>query len=148
MNLQEKLRADLFGAVKGGDKVRRSAIRLVLAEIKNAEIDQGSALDDNGVMGVLAKEARRHKESIEAFQKGNRQDLVDIEQAELDVIQSYMPKSMSPEELAAYVRKVVQEVGATGPREKGKVMPRLVADLKGRAEGKDIAKAVSDILGG
>jgi uncharacterized protein YqeY len=148
MNLQEKLRADLYEAVKGGDKVRRSTIRMVLAEIKNAEIAQGAPLDDSGVLGALSKEARRHKESIEAFQKGGRQDLVTAEEAELAVIQGYLPKSMSPEELEAHVRKVVQEMGASGPRDKGKVMPRLIAELKGRADGRAINEVVTRLLGG
>ena len=150
MSLQEKLRADLHQALKSGDKTRRSTIRMVLAEIKNAEIAQGAGviLDDNGVLGVLAKEARRHKESIEAFQKGGRQDLVAIEEAELAVIQEYLPKSMSPEELEAHVRKVIQETGASGPRDKSKVMPRLIAELKGRADGRAINEVVTTLLGG
>jgi uncharacterized protein YqeY len=150
MSLQEKLRADLYQAVKSGDKVRRSAIRMVLAEIKNAEIAQGPnvTLDDNGVLGALAKEARRRKESIEAFQKGGRQDLVASEEAELVVIQGYLPKSMSPEEIEAHVRKVIQETGASGPRDKSKVMPRLVAELKGKADGRAINEVVTRLLGG
>lgn len=148
MSLQEKLRADLHEAVKSGDKVRRSAIRMVLAEIKNAEIAQGKPLDDSGVVGALAKVARRHKESIEAFQKGGRQDLVAAEEAELAVLQGYLPESMSPEELEAYVRKVVQEIGASGPRDKGKVMPRLISELKGGADGRAINEVVTKLLGG
>jgi len=163
MSLQEKLRADLHQALKSGDKTRRSTIRMVLAEIKNAEIAQGAGavldedsvelakkvvLDDAGVLGVLAKEARRHKESIEAFQKGNRPDLVAIEEAELAVIQEYLPKSMSPEELEAHVRKVIQETGASGPKDKSKVMPRLIAELKGRADGRAINQVVTKLLGG
>src|SRR4030042_3096576 len=150
MSLQEKLRADLHQALKSGDKTRRSTIRMVLAEIKNTEIAQGAGLilDDNGVLGVLAKETRRHKESIEAFEKGGRQDLVAIEEAELAVIQEYLPKSMSPEELEAHVRKVIQETGASGPRDKSKVMPRLIAELKGRADGRAINEVVTKLLGG
>ncbi len=149
MSLQEKLRTDLNQALKSGDKVRRSAIRMVLAEIKNTEIAQGpnTVLDDNGVLGVLAKEARRRKESIEAFQKGNRPDLVAIEEAELAVIQEYLPKSMSTEELEAHVRKVIQEMGASSPRDKNKVMPRLIAELKGKADGRAINEVVTKLLG-
>ena len=148
MSLEEKLRADLHQALKSGDKVRRSTIRLVLAEIKNTEIAQGAPLDDNGVLGALAKEASRHKESIEAFQKGGRQDLVTIEEAELAVIQGYLPKSMSSEELEAHVRKVIKEVGASGPNDKKKVMPRLISELKGQADGRAINEVVTKLLGG
>jgi len=150
MSLQEKLRTDLREALKSGDKVRRSTIRMVVAEIKNAEIAQGPnvVLDDSGVLGVLAKEARRRQESIEAFQKGNRLDLVANEEAELAVIREYLPKSMSTEELEAYVRQVIQETGASGPRDKSKVMPRLIADLKGKADGRAINEVVTKLLSG
>jgi hypothetical protein len=148
MSLEEKLRADLHQALKSGDKVRRSAIRLVLAEIKNTEIAQGKTLDDNGVLGALTKEANRHKESIDAYKKGNRQDLVDVEEAELVVIQGYLPKAMSSEELEAHVLKVIQEVGASGPNDKKKVMPRLISELKGQADGRAINEVVTKLLGG
>jgi uncharacterized protein len=148
MSLEEKLRADLHQALKSGDKVRRSVIRLVLAEVKNTEIARGATLDDNGVLGALTKEANRHKESIDAYKKGNRQDLVDVEEAELAVIQGYLPKSMSSEELEAHVRKVIQEVGASGPNDKKKVMPRLISELKGQADGRAINEVVTKLLGG
>ncbi len=99
MTLQEKLKYDLNRAMKMGDKARRSAIRLVMAGVRNAEIAQGGPLDDSGVLGVIAKESKQRRESIEAFNRGNRQDLVAQEQAELAVLLEYLPQQMSRQEI-------------------------------------------------
>jgi len=145
-NLREKLSADLKQAVKDGDKVRRSAIRLVLAAVHNAEIARQSSLADGDILGIIAKEARQRQESIEAFKKGNRPDLVAQEEAELAVLQEYLPKQMTRDEIIAEARKVIEEVGAESPRDKGKVMPKLIAQLKGRADGRQINEVVTELL--
>ncbi len=145
--LKEKLNADLKQAMKGGDTVRRSAIRLVIANIKNAEIAKQASLDDSEILGVIAKEVRQHQESIEAFKKGNRQDLVAKEEAEMAVLQDYLPKQMTRDEIIAEARLIIKETGAQGPRDKGKVMPRLVAQLKGKADGRQINEVVTELLG-
>lgn len=144
--LQEKLMADLKGAMKKGDKVRQSVIRLVRAGVKNAEIAQQGSLDDSGVLGVIAKEARQRRESIAEFKKGNRQDLVAKEEAELAILLEYLPLQMSREEIVAAARQVIEEVGAQGPGDKGKVMSRLIAQLKGKAEGREINEVVTELL--
>ena len=144
--LKQKLTNELKQAVRGGDKLRRSVIRLVMAAIKNAEIAQQTSLNDADILGVIAKEARRHQESIEAFRQGNRQDLVAQEEAELAVLNQYLPQQMTREEIIAEARRVIEEVGAQGPSDKGKVMPKLIAQLKGRADGREINAVVTELL--
>ncbi len=146
MTVQEKLRDDLKQAMKRGDKLRRSVIRLVLAGVKNAEIAQRSPLDDSGVLGVIAKDVRQHRESIDAFTLGNRPDLVSQEEAELAVLLEYLPQQMSREEIMSAARQVIEEVEAGGMKDKGKVMQKLIAQLKGRADGRDINAVVLELL--
>ena len=144
--LKQKLAEDLKQALKGGDKVRRSVIRLVMAAIKNAEIARQVTLEDADILGIIAKEARQRRESIEAFGQGNRQDLVTQEEAELAILQQYLPQQMSREEIMAEARRVIEEVGARGLSDKGKVMPKLIAQLKGKADGRDINAVVTELL--
>ncbi len=148
MSLEEKLREDLKQALRAGDKPRVSIIRLVLAGIKNAEIAQGASLDDSGDQSVISREVRQHRESIEAFNKGNRQDLVAKEETELAMLLGYLPQQMSREEIMAAAREVIAAVGARGPGDKGKVMSRLMAQLKGKAEGREVNTVVSELLTG
>ena len=146
-DLKQKLTDDLKQAMRAGDKVRRSVIRLVMAAIKNAEIARHAALDDTDILGIIAKEARQRQESIEAFRQGNRQDLVAQEEAELAVLKEYLPRQMTREEIIATARQVIEEVGAQGPGDKGKVMPKLIAQLKGKADGREINAIVTELLG-
>ncbi len=145
-NLKEKLSDDLKQAMRGGDKVRRSVIRLVLAAVKNAEIARQGNLEDSDTLGVIAKEVRQHQESIEAFRQGNRQDLVAQEEAELAILQEYLPQQMTRDEIVAEARRIIEEVGARGPGDKGKVMPKIIAQLKGKADGREINAVVSELL--
>ena len=144
--LKQKLTDDLKQAMKEGDTVRRSVIRLVLAAIKNTEIARQAPLEDADVLGVISKEARKHHESIEAFKQGSRQDLVAQEEAELTVLNEYLPRQMTREEIVAEAHRVIQEVGAQGLGDKGKVMPELVAQLKGKADGREINEVVTELL--
>jgi uncharacterized protein YqeY len=144
--LKQKLADDLKQAMRQGDKVRRSVIRLLIAAINNAEIARQATLNDADIYGVAAKEIRQRKESIEAFKLGKRPDLVAQEEAELAILQEYLPKQVSREEITAEARKVIAEVGAQGPGDKGKVMPKLIAQLKGRADGRDINEVVTELL--
>ncbi len=137
---------DLKQAMRGGDKLRRAVIRLLMAGIKNAEIAKQSDLDDADILGIIAKEVRQRKESIEAFRQGNRDDLVAQEEAEMAVLQEYLPDQMTREEIIAEARRVIGEVGAQGPGDKGKVMPGLIARLKGRADGREINAVVTELL--
>jgi uncharacterized protein YqeY len=146
-DLKQKLTDDLKQAMRDGDKVRRSVIRLVMAAIKNAEIARQTTLDDTDILGVIAKEARQRQESIDAFKQGNRPDLVAQEEAELAVLKEYLPRQMTREEIIAAARQVIEKVGAQGPGDKGKVMPQLIAQLKGRADGREINAVVTELLG-
>ena len=145
-DLKQKLADDLKQAMRDGDKVRRSVIRLVIAAIKNAEIARHAPLDDTNILGIIAKQLRQHQESIEAFRQGNRQDLVAQEEAELAVLKEYLPRQMTREEIIAAARQVIEEVGAQGPGDKGKVMPKLIAQLKGKADGREINAVVTELL--
>jgi len=137
---------DLKQAVREGDKVKRSTLRLALAAVKNTEIARQEVLTDGDILGVMAKEVRQHHESIEAFKQGNRPDLVAKEEAELAVLLQYLPQPVTREDIIAAARRIIAEVGAQGPRDKGKVMPRLVAELKGKADGREINAVVTELL--
>jgi len=146
--LQEKLMNDLKAAMKGGEKQRKLVISLIRAGIQNAEIAKQKTLDDAGVLDVIAKEARQRRESIAEFKKGNRPDLVAKEEAELAILLEYLPKQISRDEIIAAARQVIEEVGAQGPGDKGKVMQKLMPQLKGKAEGSAINEIVTGLLSG
>jgi uncharacterized protein YqeY len=115
-------------------------------DISRDEIAKQAALDDAEVFVVIGKEIKKHHESIEMFKQGNRPELVKQEEAELAVLNAYMPKQMSRDEIVAEVRRVIAEVGAKGPSDKNKVMPKLMAALKGKAEGRLINEVVTELL--
>jgi len=144
--LKQKLADDLKQAMRDGDKVKRSAIRLTIAAIKNAEIARQAVLEDGDILGVITKEVRQRKESIEAFKQGGRQELVAIEEAEMAVLEQYLPQQMSRDEITAEARRVIEEVGADSIRDKGKIMPPLIARLKGKADGREINEVVTELL--
>lgn len=123
-------------------------IQMVRAGIKNAEIAKQKTLDDAGVIDVITKEVKQRKESIEEFKKGNRQDLVAKEEAELAILLEYLPKQMSREEIISAARQAIKEVEAQGPKDKGKVMQKLMPQLKGKAEGSVINEIVTGLLSG
>ena len=145
-NLKQKLTDDLKQAMKGGDTVSRSVIRLLLASVKNAEIAKRTTLDDADLLGIIAKEVRQRQESIESFKQGNRQDLVAKEEVEMAILQGYLPQQMTREEIVEAARRVIAEVGAQGPGDKGRVMPKLIPQLKGRADGREINTVVTELL--
>jgi len=145
--LKQKLTDDLRQAIRGRDKLRSLVIRLIMAAIKNTEIAKQASLDEADILGIITKEARQRKESIEAFRQGDRQDLVAQEEAELAILQEYLPRQMSRDEIIAYARKVIDQVGAQGPRDKGKVMAQLIPQLKGKADGREINAVVTELLG-
>ena len=145
-NLKQKLTDDLKQAIKSGDKVKRSALRLLIAAINNAEIARQTTLADTDILGIISKEVRQRQESIEAFKQGNRPDLVAQEEAELAVLQEYLPPQMTREEIVEAAHRIIEEVGAQGPGDKGKVMSKLIAQLKGRADGREINTVVTELL--
>jgi uncharacterized protein YqeY len=146
MSLQEKLNNDLHDAMRAKDEVRKLVLRSLLSSMNYAEIAKQKKLDDAGVIEVIAKEIKQRKESIEAYQQGNRPDLVANEKAEMAVLQEYMPAQMSTEEITAIVQQVLQEVGAKGPGDKGKVMQKLMPQVKGKADGAEVNKIVVELM--
>ncbi len=146
MSLKEQLANDLKDAIRQRDEARKIAIRMATWAIKNAEVEKGAELRDADVLALLGREAKRRRESIAEFNKAQRQDLVDKEQAELDVLQTYLPAQISRDEIAQAAREVIAEVGASGPSDKGKVMPVLIGRLAGRAEGREINEVVTELL--
>ena len=146
MALQERLRDDLKVALKGHDASRVSILRILLAECRNEEKARMKPLDDAAVIDVLGREAKRRKESIEAFQSGNRTDLVSQEQVSLSVIEQYLPEQMSRDEIAAVVRDAIAASGAQSPKDRGKVMAYVMPQVKGRASGKDVGEIAGEML--
>ncbi len=147
MPLKEQLNADLRDAMRQGEQTRRDTLRLALAALHNAQIAAGHELTDDDALAVLAKEAKQRRESIEEFSKANRTDLVEIEEAELAVLSAYLPAAVSRDEIVEAARKVVQDMGASGVKDIGKVMPVLMQQLRGRADGRDINEVVRELLG-
>lgn len=145
--LQTTIQAQLTDALRAQDTVTRDALRLLLAALKNAEIEARRPLTDEDVLSVIQKQAKQRRESIAEFQRGNRQDLVDIEQGELDVFLRYLPQAAERDEIEAEARKVIAETGASSARDIGKVMPRLVKHFGPRADGRDINEVVRQLLG-
>ncbi|KKL26355.1 hypothetical protein LCGC14_2396130 [marine sediment metagenome] len=147
MSLKEQLANDLKDAIRQRDESRKIAIRMTISAIKNAEIERGAALSEADVLTIVSREAKQRRESIAEFEKADRRDLVEKERAELEVLQSYLPPQVSRDEIAQAAREVIAEVGAGGPRDKGKVMPVLIGRLAGRAEGREINEVVTELLG-
>lgn len=132
--------------MKSGDTTKRNVIRLVLAAVNNAEIAKQAKLTDGDIIGVFQKEIRQRQESITAFKQGNRPDLVAIEEAEMAVLQTYMPAQVTHDDIVAVAKRIIAETGASGPGDKGKVMPKLIAELKGKADGREINAVVTELL--
>ncbi|HIC93851.1 MAG TPA: GatB/YqeY domain-containing protein [Anaerolineae bacterium] len=146
MSLKDKLMEDLKQALREGDERRKSAIRLVMAAIRNAEIEKRRELDDGEILHIIAKEVKQRRDSITEFEKGDRQDLIDQEKAELEVLLAYLPPQMTREEIEEAARRVIQEVGATGLGQMGEVMRRLMPQVKGRADGRLVSEVVRALL--
>ncbi|MGH2451079.1 MAG: GatB/YqeY domain-containing protein [Candidatus Limnocylindria bacterium] len=140
------MESDLRTATKARDVTRRETLRLALSAIHNEEIARRSDLDDDAVVGIVQRQAKMRRESIEAFGKGGRPELVAQETAELGVLESYLPSQLGRDEIQELARQAIVESGATGVREQGKVMQRLMPALRGRADGRIVAEVVSGLL--
>jgi len=147
MDLQERLMADMKQAMRDKDVLRRDVIRMVRAAIKNAQIEKQAPLDDQEVIAVLTKEVKKRRESIEMFAKGGRDDLVAQEEAEIGVLDDYMPEMMSEQEIEAVASTIIAEMGASGPAQFGPVMGKTMAKLRGQADGKLVNQVVKRLLG-
>ena len=153
MGLREQLMDDLKEAMRQQDELRKRTIRSVIAAMKQAETELDASgervsLDDDDILALIAKQAKQRQESIVEYKRAGRQDLVDEEETELAILQAYLPQQLGREEIEAEARAVIAEVGASGPRDMGKVMKPLMARLRGRADGKVANQIVRELLAG
>jgi len=146
MSLKDQITEDMKGAMRAKEAGRLSTIRMLLAAIKQREVDERITLDDAAVIGVVDKLIKQRKDSIAAFQTAGRADLVDKESAEVTVLQAYLPARLSPEEVTAAVAAIVAELGASGPGDMGKVMGQAKARLGGKADMGQVSAAVKAAL--
>jgi uncharacterized protein YqeY len=148
MTLKEQITEDMKTAMRAKDSERLGTVRLLLAAIKQKEVDERIELDDVAVVGIVDKLIKQRKDSIEAFQKAERTDLADKEAAEMKVLQAYLPARMSADEVAAEVNAIVKELGAKGPGDMGKVMGAVKTRLAGKADMGQVSAAVKAALAG
>jgi uncharacterized protein len=141
-SLREQINDDLKGAMRGGEVARRDTIRLLLAALKQREVDERKVLTDADVLGIIEKMLKQRRDSISQFEQGGRQDLADKEKQELALLQAYMPQALSDAEIAAAVAAAVTETGAAAPSDMGKVMAVLKPKLAGRADMTKVSAAV------
>ncbi len=149
MNLKDKIQEDLSGAIKAHDETRVSVLRMLKAAVMKFEVSgkQKKDASDEEVLQIIGKEAKQRKESIEAFRKGGREDLVSKEETELKILQNYLPQQLTEEELKKIVREVIAQTGAHGKGDFGKVMSAVMGRVKGRAEGTMVSKVTGAMLG-
>ncbi|MBI2726692.1 MAG: GatB/YqeY domain-containing protein [Polaromonas sp.] len=148
MALKEQITEDMKNAMRAKDSERLGTIRLLLSAMKQKEVDERVVLDDAAVIAIVDKLIKQRKDSIEAFQKAERKDLADKEAAELVVLQAYLPARLSADEVAAAVKAIVVELGASGPGDMGKVMGAVKAKLAGKADMGQVSAAVKAALAG
>ena len=146
MDLKTKLNESLKDAMKSGDIIRRTTIRMALAAVKQVEVDKRISLDDTAVMGILQKEIKNRREAIEEAKKAVRPDLISANEAEIAVLESFLPKAMSAEELRAIVQSTIAETGATSASDMGKVMKAVMPKTAGRAPGDAVSAMVRELL--
>jgi len=146
MTLKETLISDIHNAMRSGDRDRVSVLRLLRSSIGYEEIRRQGSLDDTGVMDVIAREVRQRRESIELYGRANRQDLVDKENLELTILQEYMPAQLTLQEVTSLAKIVMKNVGATGPSDKGKVMSKLMPQVRGKVDGRVVNDVVTTLL--
>lgn len=147
MSLQEQLKEDMKIAMRDKDVVSRDTIRFLNSAIKQIEVDERRTLDDNDVIKLIQKAIKQRNESIEQFKLASRDDLVEAETAQLKVLEKYLPKQLSDEELEAKIKDIISATGATSIKDMGKIMGVASKDLAGIADGKRINEAVKKILG-
>ena len=149
MSLKTQLMDDMKAAMKAKEagKQKLAVIRMVRSAIRQAEIDGKKELNDNDIIALISKEVKMRKDSIDEFEKGGRQDLVDQTQAEIAVLMPYLPEQLSEDEVKALVQEAISVTGATTPKDMGKVMGVLMPKVKGRADGKMVNTIVKELLG-
>ena len=146
MTIKAQLNESMKDAMKSGDEVRKRTVRMALAAVKQAEVDKRIELDDTAVMGLLQKEIKNRRESLEEAKKVNRLDLIEANEAEIHVLQAFLPKAMPAEELRALVQAAITETGAASPADMGKVMKTVMPRVAGRAPNDMVSATVRELL--
>jgi len=146
MTIKTQLNDSVKDAMKSGDEVRKRTVRMVLAAVKQAEVDKRTELDDMAVMNLIQKEMKNRRESLEEAKKANRADLVEANEAEMKVLEAFLPKAMPAEELRALVQAAIDETGASTPADMGKVMKVVMAKVAGRAPNDVVSATVRELL--
>lgn len=150
--LKQRIQDELKTALRGGDEARKTVLRLLVAQIKNAEVEartdgRGGVLSDSDVLALVRREIKQHEESLLEAQNAGREDLVAQQQAELDVLKEFLPRQLSREEIVALAKQVIQELNATSPKQHGQVMKALQPKVKDIADGKLVNEVVRELLG-
>lgn len=146
MGIQDQLRQDLKDAMRAKDVLRKRAIRMGLAAIKNAQVDKNAELTEDEVVAVLNKRVRQLRDAIVDFEMGKRDDLVQEATAEITFLQPYLPQSLEREEIAELARQAIEETGATSPKQMGQVMRVLMPQVQGKADGRMVSEVVQTLL--
>ena len=146
MTIKNQLNDSMKDAMKSGDEVRKRTVRMVLAAVKQVEVDKRTELDDMAVMSLIQKEMKNRRESLEEARKANRADLVEANEAEMKVLEAFLPKAMPAEELRALVQNAIDETGASTPADMGKVMKVVMAKVAGRAPNDVVSATVRELL--
>jgi len=146
MTLSEKLGEDLKAAMKGQDEPRVRVLRMLKTRVKEASVAKRDELTDDEVIKVVISETKKRKEAIELFEQGGRGDLASREKEEMDILQTYMPSQLTEDEVRAFIKEAIEEVGARDPRDMGKVMKVLMPRIVGRSEGSFASRTVKEFL--
>ena len=146
MSIKTQLNESMRDAMKSGDEVRKRTVRMALAAVKQVEVDKRTELDDAAVMSLLQKEIKNRREALEEAKKANRTDLIEANEAEIKVLQAFLPKAMPAEELRALVQAAITETGAASPADMGKVMKAVMAKVAGRAPNDVVSATVRELL--
>jgi uncharacterized protein YqeY len=146
MTIKTQLNDSMKDAMKSGDEVRKRTVRMVLAAVKQVEVDKRIELDDMAIMALLQKEIKNRRESLEEAKKANRADLMEANEAEIKVLEVFLPKAMPADELRALVQAAITESGAASPADMGKVMKIVMAKVAGRAPNDAVSTAVRELL--
>ena len=147
VTILERLNEDMKSALKAGEKERLEVIRLIISDSKYKNVEKGSDLDDNDLIVICQSMVKKRRESIDQFRKGGREDLAAKEQAQIDVIQGYLPAALDPAELEKIIAEEKAATGAVSAKDMGKLMKAVQARIAGRAEGKLVADLVKKALG-
>ena len=147
MAITEEIRNDLKDAMMKKEQLRVSTLRLLISAMKNQQIEKGEELTDEEIISVLSTEAKKRRESVEEYKKGDRTDLAEKEEAEIKIVETYLPEQLSDEDVQKLVSEAIADTGAESKKDMGKVMQQLMPKIKGRADGRKVSQIVTEKLG-